>query len=115
VLNLIVRHRRIGTVASLSCTHVISSQAASDLKAALEGEAEPAWASVHTELQDRGGFLLVEIKLAAAPLPGMTPGRAAAVSVIESWLPADLGGSPQWTVVFTFDGRVVDSIVPGDV
>jgi hypothetical protein len=94
---------------------VISSQAALDLETALENEAEPAWASVRTELQDRGGFLLVEIKLAAMPLPGATPGRAAALSVVESWLPGDLGGAPQWVVVFTFDGNVVDSIVPRDV
>jgi hypothetical protein len=94
---------------------VISSQAALDLEAALEGETEPAWASVRAKLQDRGGFLLVEIKLVAMPMPGATPGRAAALSVIESWLPNDLGGAPQWVIVFTFDGKVVDSIVPGDV
>ena len=94
---------------------MISSQAALDLKAALEGEAEPAWASVRTELRDRGGFLLVEIELTAMPSPGLTPGRAAARSVVESWLPDDLGGSPHWAIVFTFDGHVVDGIVPGDV
>lgn len=93
---------------------MISSQAALDLKTALEAEAEPAWLSIRTELQDRGGFLAVEIRLAALPLPGETPGRAAARSVLQSWLPGDLGGAPQWAVVFTFDGHVVDGIVAGD-
>jgi hypothetical protein len=94
---------------------VISSQAALNLRTALEAEAEPAWAEIRTELKDRGGFLLVEIQLGTAPAPGATPGRAAACSVIESWLPGDLGGSPQWAVVFTFDGHAVDRIVPSDV
>ena len=94
---------------------MISSQAALRLTTALEAEAEPAWAEIRAQLQDHGGFLLVEIRLAATPTPGSTPGRAAACSVIESWLPADLGGSPQFAVVFTFDGHVVDRIVPADV
>jgi hypothetical protein len=113
--SLVARHRQIGTVARLADANVISNQAALDLKLALAAEAEPAWASIRTELQERGGFLLIEIQLAASPLPGLTPGHAAARSVIESWLPDDLGGSPQWAVVFTFDGRVVDRIVPGDL
>lgn len=94
---------------------MISSQAASELRAELEAEAEPAWASIRVELKDRGGFLLVEIELAELPAAAAAPGRAAARSVMESWLPGDLGGSPPWTVVFTFAGRVVDRIVPGDV
>ena len=94
--------------------NMISSQAALDLKTALEAEAEPGWIAIRTTLKDRGGFLVVEIELAALPAPGLTPGRAAARSVLESWLPGDLGGSPQWAVVFSFEGRAVDSIVPGE-
>jgi len=86
-----------------------------DLQTALEAEAEPAWASIRTELKERGGLLLVEIQLAAIPSPASTPGRAAALSILESWLPDDLGGSPPWVLIFSFDGCVVDRIAPADV